>query len=166
MMTREQEQVIDQSLIRGIVKSHREAHEMGCAALRRQLQELEQEESAKLAAAMRAEHEALKGKIDGMVTKSKITPAARDKMLGGGTVQFSVEGDLVPTMTIGQVVDMLDECLPEGSLLTGNETQFSVEDHPDGSKHYKGDAPVSEAEAQKIVDGQSNAIGGMFKQPA
>jgi len=61
MMTREQEQVIDQSLIRGIVKSHREAHEMGCAALRRQLQELEQEESAKLAAAMRAEHEAVAG---------------------------------------------------------------------------------------------------------
>jgi hypothetical protein len=35
MMTREQEQVIDQALMRGIVKSHREAHEMGCAALRK-----------------------------------------------------------------------------------------------------------------------------------
>lgn len=61
MLTREQEQIIDQALIRGSVKSHREAHEMGCAALRRQLQELEQEEAAKVAAALRAEHEAIAG---------------------------------------------------------------------------------------------------------
>jgi len=61
MLTREQEQIIDQALMRGLVKSHREAHEMGCAALRRQLQELEQEEAAKVAAALRAEHEAIEG---------------------------------------------------------------------------------------------------------
>jgi hypothetical protein len=61
MLTREQEQIVDQALIQGIVKSHREAHEMGCAALRRQLQELEQEETAKHEAAMRAEHEAVTG---------------------------------------------------------------------------------------------------------
>lgn len=59
MMTREQEQVVDQALMRGIVKSHREAHEMGCAALRRQLQELQEEENAKLEAATRAEAEAI-----------------------------------------------------------------------------------------------------------
>jgi hypothetical protein len=59
MLSREQEHIIEQALMRGLVKSHREAHEIGCAALRRQLQELEQEEAAKLAAAMRAEHEAI-----------------------------------------------------------------------------------------------------------
>jgi len=58
-MTREQEQIIDQALMRGIVKSHREAHELGCATLRRQLQELQEEERAKLEAATRAEGEAI-----------------------------------------------------------------------------------------------------------
>lgn len=61
MMTREQEQVVDQALMRGIVKSHREAHEMGCAALRRQLRELEEEEKAKYEAAALAETQALAG---------------------------------------------------------------------------------------------------------
>jgi hypothetical protein len=40
MMTREQEYVIEQALVRGLVKNHKEAHEAGCAALRRQLHEL------------------------------------------------------------------------------------------------------------------------------
>jgi hypothetical protein len=59
MMTREQEQIVDQALICGLVKSHREAYELGCAALRRQLQELQEEERAKVEAATRAEGEAL-----------------------------------------------------------------------------------------------------------
>jgi ABC-type Zn uptake system ZnuABC Zn-binding protein ZnuA len=59
MMTREQEHVIEQALVRGLVKNHREAYEAGCAALRRQLQELKEEEAAKLEAAARAEAEAI-----------------------------------------------------------------------------------------------------------
>jgi hypothetical protein len=59
MMTREQEHVIGQALIHGLVKNHNEAYEAGCAALRRQLQELQEEENAKLEAATRAEGEAI-----------------------------------------------------------------------------------------------------------
>lgn len=59
MMTREQENVIEQALVRGLVKNHPEAYEMGCAALRRQLRELEEEETAKREAAARAEAEAV-----------------------------------------------------------------------------------------------------------
>ena len=59
MMTREQEQIIEQALIRGLVKTHKEAHDVGCAALRRQLQELREEENAKIEAAARAESEAI-----------------------------------------------------------------------------------------------------------
>jgi len=59
MITREQGYVIEQALLRGLVKNHKEAYETGCAALRRQLQELQEEESAKLEAATRAESEAI-----------------------------------------------------------------------------------------------------------
>lgn len=59
MMTQEQEHVIAQALMRGLVKNHAEAYEAGCAALRRQLQELKEEEAAKLEAAARAEAEAV-----------------------------------------------------------------------------------------------------------
>jgi hypothetical protein len=59
MMTQEQEHVIEQALMRGLVKNHREAYEAGCAALRRQLHELKEEEKAKHEAATRAEAQAL-----------------------------------------------------------------------------------------------------------
>jgi hypothetical protein len=59
MMNREQEYVIEQALVRGVVKNHAEAHEAGCAALRRQLCELDEEEKAKHEAAARAEAEAI-----------------------------------------------------------------------------------------------------------
>ena len=59
MMTKEQEQVLEQAVLRGLVKNHREAYEAGCAALRRQLRELQAEENAKLEAAARAETEAI-----------------------------------------------------------------------------------------------------------
>jgi hypothetical protein len=59
MMTREQEHIIEQALIRGLVKNRKEAYEAGCGALRRQLQELREEENAKLKAATQAESEAI-----------------------------------------------------------------------------------------------------------
>ena len=59
MMTREQEQVLEQAVIRGLLKDRREGYEAGCAALRRQLHELQEEEKAKQEAAARAETQAL-----------------------------------------------------------------------------------------------------------
>jgi hypothetical protein len=59
MMTLEQEHVTEQALACGLVKNHVEAYEIGCAALRRQLQELKEEDAAKLDAAARAESEAV-----------------------------------------------------------------------------------------------------------
>ena len=59
MMTHEQEHIFDQAVLRGVVKNHREAYEAGCSALRRQLLELTEEETAKHEAAARAEAQAL-----------------------------------------------------------------------------------------------------------
>jgi predicted metal-binding protein len=59
MMNPEQDHVIAQALMCGLVKNHQEAYELGCAALRRQLQELKDEEAAKHEAAARAEAEAI-----------------------------------------------------------------------------------------------------------
>jgi hypothetical protein len=59
MMTQEQQHVFEQAVIRGIVSNYKQAYEAGAAALRRQLDELKQEEKAKLEAAARAEAEAI-----------------------------------------------------------------------------------------------------------
>lgn len=59
MMTREQQHVFDEAVTRGIVTNHKAAYEIGCAALRRQLTELKEEEKAKCDAAARAEAEAI-----------------------------------------------------------------------------------------------------------
>jgi hypothetical protein len=56
-MTQEQRQVFEQAVYRGIVKNARQAYEDGCAALRRQLLELREEEAAKAEAAAQAEAE-------------------------------------------------------------------------------------------------------------
>ncbi len=58
-MTQEQQHVFKQAVLRGLVKNAKEAYEAGCAALRRQLQELKDEERAKQEAAQKAEAEAL-----------------------------------------------------------------------------------------------------------
>ena len=59
MMTREQQHVFDEAVVRGLVKNHKAAYEAGCAALRRQLDELKREEQRKLEAAATAEAEAI-----------------------------------------------------------------------------------------------------------
>jgi hypothetical protein len=59
MMTREQQHVFDEAVVRGLVKNHEAAYEAGCAALRRQLDELKREEERKLEAAANAESEAI-----------------------------------------------------------------------------------------------------------
>jgi hypothetical protein len=59
MMTNEQQHVFEQAVLRGLVKNSKAAYEAGAAALRRQLQELKDEEKVKLAAAQRAEAEAI-----------------------------------------------------------------------------------------------------------
>ena len=59
MLTQEQEYIIRQSLVSGVARNRKDACEVGCAALRRQLQELLTEEEAKQNAAARAEAEAI-----------------------------------------------------------------------------------------------------------
>jgi hypothetical protein len=59
MLTQEQDYIIQQALMRGLAKNRKEAYEAGCQALRRQLQELRDEENAKQKAAVRAEADAI-----------------------------------------------------------------------------------------------------------
>lgn len=126
------------------------------------LSDVDSIENKLLARVIRAEHESLKLKLDGMVSSGKLTPAAREKFLGSDAVQFSVEGDFVETMSIKQVVEVLDECLPDGVAL--EPEQFSIAQHHDGDQHYSGDgSQVSEAEAIRIVEEQAKKHPGLFK---
>ena len=59
MLTQEQEYIIWQSLVRGVARNRKDACEVGCAALRKRLQQLLAEEEAKQNAAARAEAEAI-----------------------------------------------------------------------------------------------------------
>ena len=59
MLTQEQEYIIRQSLVRGVARNRKDACEVGCAALRKRLQQLLAEEEAKQNAAARAEAEAI-----------------------------------------------------------------------------------------------------------
>ena len=59
MLTQSQQDIIQESLIRGVARNRKDAYEAGCEALRRQLQELLEEEMAKEKAAARAEAEAI-----------------------------------------------------------------------------------------------------------
>lgn len=58
MLTQEQEYIIRPSLVCGVARSRKDACEVGCAARRRQLQELLAEKEARHVAAARAETEA------------------------------------------------------------------------------------------------------------
>ena len=58
-MTQEQRTVVEQAVARGLIRSWKEGYEVGCAALRRQVQELKEEEKAKHEAAERDEAEAI-----------------------------------------------------------------------------------------------------------
>lgn len=59
MMTREQQQIFEEAVTRGLAKNSKAAYEAGAASLRRQLDELRAEEKAKQEAAYRAEREAI-----------------------------------------------------------------------------------------------------------
>lgn len=59
MVTQEQDDIIQQGLMRGLAKNCKEAYETGCRAVRRRLQVLWEEENAKQKAAARAEAEAI-----------------------------------------------------------------------------------------------------------
>ncbi len=60
-ITEEQERIFEQAVLRGLVKNLQQAYEAGSAALRLKLQELQEEEQAKLNAAERAESALLGG---------------------------------------------------------------------------------------------------------
>lgn len=119
-------------------------------------------ENKMLARVIKHEHEKLVGKLNSMVSKFKITEGARDALLAiDGAVQYSANGDLVPTLTIGQMVDLLDEHLLEGQCM-GAE-QFSALEHPDGDAHYATSGDVTSDQAAKLVEEQSKVLGGMFR---
>lgn len=133
------------------------------------LAQISKHENKLLRKVVLANKSALEQKLAGMVSKSKLTPAARDTLLSiGGAMQFSADGDFVAALSIDQVAAVLDNCLPEGASLGAADLdaieQFSEIDHPDGEKHYSGDKPLSEAQAKKFVDAQAAQLGGMFKK--
>jgi hypothetical protein len=70
MVIHEQDEVVRQAIVRGLVRNRKDAHEAGCAALRRQLQELVEEESAKEKAAARAGAEAIERNPFGFLRES------------------------------------------------------------------------------------------------
>ncbi len=135
-------------------------------AMQYSLDDIDSLENKLLAKVIRGEHASLVAKLSGMVGKNKLTEAARDQLLAlDGAMQFSTDGEFVPTLSINRVVDLLDECLPDGMALTQEQiiSQFAIEEHPD-EKHYKKDGMLTEAEAKRFVDEQAKQMPGVFRQ--
>lgn len=117
----------------------------------------------KLVAATRG---SLETKVDRMVEKNKITLGAKKKLLGiDGVMQFSAEGDFAPTLTLEQVVDVLDDCLIDNACLTEEQIgeQFSLAEHPHGEKHYKsGSDEITPEQAKRANDELLKKQPGLF----
>lgn len=114
-----------------------------------------------LAKVIKSEHAGCKGRLEQLVAKNNITPALRDSLLGKADVlQFSAEGEYVPSWTLPEMISLLEKCTYSGQGLTVE--QFSVEG--DEEKHPGGDAfyddpnvPVTAERAKQIVDQQAAA---------
>lgn len=61
-----------------------------------------------LAKAITSEHAATKARFDALVTAGKCSPGLRDALLTSECVQFSDEAELVKTMSVAQVLDLLE----------------------------------------------------------
>lgn len=114
---------------------------------------------------IRQEHKAIVDRIDDLVKSGTLSPAAKKKLLTPEALQFSTEGELSKTFTLEEVVDLLADVIPKRSAWTPDEVaeQFSMEDHPDGPKHYTGD---EKADAKSINDEMARKMPGMFKESA
>lgn len=111
-----------------------------------------------LAKVIKAEHGQCKSRLETLVEKNNISPALRDSLLGKSDVlQFSADGEYVPSWTLPEMVAVLERCTHPGQGL--EVEQFSAapgteEQHPGGAEFLKSDAPLTPAQAKALVDQQ------------
>lgn len=113
---------------------------------------------------IRDSHATVARKLDELVDRSQVTPALRDSLLKRkGILQFSAEGDELPTFTLAEVVDLLADNTIEGMAWT-KDHQFSAEDHPEGDAWRNGQGDISPEQAKKLVDEQAKRIPQLRRQ--
>lgn len=110
-----------------------------------------------LAKVIKAEHGHCKSRLESLVAKNNISPALRDSLLGKSDVlQFSADGEYVPSWTLPEMVAVLESCTHPGQGL--EVEQFSAEateeQHPGGDAFLQGNAPLTPAQAKALVDQQ------------
>lgn len=114
-----------------------------------------------LAKVIKAEHGQCKSRLESLVARNNISPALRDSLLGKSDVlQFSADGEYVPSWTLPEMVAVLERCTHPGQGL--EVEQFSAapgeeEQHPGGAEFFDSDAPVTPERAKQIVDAQKAA---------
>lgn len=98
-------------------------------------------------------HGGIKAKGDALVSAGKITPHVRDSILTPAQLQFSTEGDLVPSFTADQVFDLL------GGLPTGLHLDMQLSNAPAG-EHPQAGTFMKAPEAQ-----QQQQTAGVMPEP-
>lgn len=111
-------------------------------------------------------------RIDYLIKAGRITPAMRKELRKyGESIQLSATGDITPTLTVCQVLDMLENGTVDGIALSAEVTdgtrQLSAEDHHNPNWYdavdSKGGVDVPKDQADKMVDGFLSRTGGKRK---
>ena len=92
------------------------------------------------------------------VRTAKIPPGMRNEILAmASSVQFS-EGDEVSTLSLGDVVDLVEKYIPEGMQFDADKT--TTESHPEGEEFFSGDNnDLPDEEVKSRVDEQLKQYG-------
>lgn len=119
-----------------------------------------------LAKCIKQEHAALRGRLEGMVSAGKITPACRDSLLANDTaIQFSADGEHLVAYTLPQVVELLDKTTIAGMGLTAEQFSLSTtaKDHPKGEAFVRGDKDGQVPETPEQAEATARRIHSRHK---
>lgn len=105
-----------------------------------------------LAKVITQSHAGLMSRLDKLVDDARITPGLRDKLGRREAMQFSADADELPGLTLGNVLDLLEEHTVPGQAWDASITsQFSAEE-----PEITGE--MTPEQAKKIVDQQAKHL--------
>lgn len=93
-------------------------------------------ENKPLARWIKSQMEAADARLKSLVTAQRISPAMREKLMSiTGDMQFSVDGDAMPSMTLPQVVTLLEDTATVEQW-KHDVAEFHEESHPEGDVFF------------------------------
>lgn len=112
-----------------------------------------------LSAVIRNSHDSLKTRLENRFREGTFPPALVKAISErAGAMQFSEDGEEFGTIKLAEVVELLEQGLPEGfyrNLTTDQGEQFSLENPPEALLAQGGD--ISPEQAKRMVDAQEKA---------